>query len=89
MADFDRILTVTDVKRDLLGLVKKARELSETVAITKNGIPSAVLMGMDEYEGLMETLEILGDASTLKSIKKSLLQLEKGQIVSHEEVWGE
>lgn len=88
MIDFDKILTVTDAKRDLLGLVKKAHELSESIAITKNGIPSAVLIGMDEYEGLMETLEILGDSSAVKSIKKSLLQLENGKTVSHEEVWG-
>ena len=45
-------------------------------------------MSVDEYEGLLETLEILADADLMKSIRRGLDDLEKGRTVGHEEVWG-
>lgn len=88
MKDVDKIMTVTDAKRDLLHLVKDAEEYQEVFAITRKGLPAAVLMSIDDYEGLLETLEILSDPKAMASIKKSLRQLDKGQTLSHEEVWG-
>lgn len=87
MKEFDKILPVSEVKEDLLGHVKDVTNLGQTIAITKNGHPTAVLMSMDEYEGLMETLEILADEKLLKALKKSLREADQGKFVSHEEVW--
>lgn len=88
MKDIDKIVTVTDAKRDLLSLVKEVGEYQEVFAITRKGLPAAVLISMDDYEGLLETLEILSDPKAMKSITKSLRQLDKGHTLSHEEVWG-
>lgn len=88
MKEFDKILPVSEVKEDLLGHVKDVTNLRQTIAITKNGHPTAVLMSMDEYEGLMETLEILSDEKLLKALKKSLREADQGKFVSNEEVWG-
>lgn len=89
MKDFDRILTVTDAKKNLPDLVKRVQEYGESTAITRNGYPAAVLLSLEEYEGLIETLEILGDAATLKAIRKSLAELERGKTVTEKELWGE
>jgi antitoxin YefM len=43
---------------------------------------------MDQFEGLMETIEILSDSKSLRSIKRSLKQAEAGNWVSHEAVFG-
>lgn len=87
MSDFDQILPVTDVKRDLLSLIKKVQRLNEAIAITRNGRPTAVLLSLDEYEGLLETIEILSDSETLKTVRKSRKELDAGRFVSHREVW--
>ena len=57
MGDFDQILPVTVVKKRLLELLKQLQELNGAIAITKNGLPAGVLMSMDDYESLIETIE--------------------------------
>ena len=88
MSDFNQTLPITEVKKDLLSLVKRIEKINESVTITRNGKPAAVLLSIDEYEGMLETLEILSDPKLLKSLRKSKKQFEEGKFVTHEEVWG-
>jgi PHD/YefM family antitoxin component YafN of YafNO toxin-antitoxin module len=47
-----------------------------------------VLLSIEEYEGLLETLEILADSDLMKQIQRGLEDLEAGRTVGHDEVWG-
>lgn len=87
MGDFDQILPVTVVKKRLLELLKQLQELKGTIAITKNGLPAGVLMSMDDYESLMETIEILANPETLKGLRRSQRDRVAGRIYTHKEVW--
>lgn len=87
MSDFNKTLPITQVKRDLLGLLKEVQKTEESIAITRKGIPAAVLMSIDEYEGLMETVEILSDAKLMNIIRTSREQAKKGKLVPHQQVW--
>ena len=49
-------LPISEVKDRLNDLVDAASRTHEQVTITKNGTPVAVLIGMDEWESLQETL---------------------------------
>lgn len=60
----------------------------EIVAITRGGVPSAVLLSIDQFEGLMETIEILSDQKSICALRRSLKQVEKGNWVSHSAVFG-
>ena len=53
------ILPVTTVKRNLLKLLRKVESDGDTLIITREGKAAGVLLSPEEYEGLMETLEIL------------------------------
>jgi PHD/YefM family antitoxin component YafN of YafNO toxin-antitoxin module len=44
-------------------------------------------MTPDRYEGLMETIEILGDPKTLKALAASRRDFEGGRTHGHEDVW--
>ena len=87
--DLDEILPITDVKRDLLKLVKKVGELNQIIAITKKGKATALLMSMEEYEGLIETIEILSDPDLVRKLKKARRDVAKGKFVTDNEVWEE
>ena len=63
-------------------------EKGEQFVITRSGRPAGVLLSVEEYEGLLETLEILADADLMKKIRRGLDDLEKGRTVGHDEVWG-
>lgn len=89
MGDFDQILPVTDVKRNLLPLIKKIQRFQGSVAITRNGRPAAVILSLDEYEGLLETVEILSDPRLVKILRRSKREAKRGKWFSHREVWGD
>ncbi|MFH1645644.1 MAG: type II toxin-antitoxin system Phd/YefM family antitoxin [Candidatus Omnitrophota bacterium] len=80
--------TTSDAKAHFLGMVRKAHELGEVYLITHRGEESAVLLGSEEYEGLLETLDILKDNKLVSSIMRSLKDLEKGDVYSFEDVVG-
>jgi PHD/YefM family antitoxin component YafN of YafNO toxin-antitoxin module len=57
--------------------------------ITKDGKAAAVLMSPEEYEGLMETIEILSDKKLMRQLRKSDLDFRKGATYTHEQVFKE
>ena len=87
MEDFQQILPVTKVKRELLDILKRMEEDQATIALTRNGEPVGVMMTLSRYESLMETIEILSDRTILESLKKSEKDFEDDEVFTDEEVW--
>lgn len=79
-------LTVTQAKARLTELVKRADKTYESIVITRNGRPKAVLMSYDELEGLLETLEIMKDRALVRDIVKGLKDAEAGRVVPFEKI---
>ena len=50
-------IPVTKAKSTLLEIIRKIEGSGDAIAITKNGVPEAVLLSMRKFEGLMETME--------------------------------
>ena len=87
MEDFQEILPVTKVKRNLLDIIKRMEEEETTIALTRNGEPVSVMMPLSRYEALLETIDILSDKQILKSLEKSKMDFNSKRVFSHEEVW--
>jgi prevent-host-death family protein len=87
MEDFQEILPVTKVKRNLLDIIKRMEEEETTIALTRNGEPVSVMMPLSRYEALLETIDILSDKQILKSLEKSKTDFNSKRVFSHEEVW--
>ena len=64
----------------------RVEEPSEEVVITRSGRPVAVVLSWAKYEGLLETLEVLGDRELSKQIELGLKEATSGMVLSHEEV---
>ena len=56
--------------------------------ISKRGKPEAILMCIDDYEGWIETLEIMSDKKAIKDIRESVREAKQGKVCSFEEVFG-
>ncbi len=80
---------VTKAKAVFLDLIRKVQDSDDAIAITKNGVPEAVMMSMKKFQSLIETLEILADENAMKSIKKSIKEATEGKWVDPDEVFGE
>ena len=82
-------IPITKAKTSLLEIIRKIEGSDDAIAITKNGVPEAVLLSMKKFEGLLETVEILSDEKTMKSIKRSLTEAQQGKWLEFDEVLGE
>jgi prevent-host-death family protein len=81
MQTIQEYIPVTRAKSMLLELVRKIQDSDETIAITKNGVPEVVIISMNKYLGLLETMEILADEKAMKSIRKSVQEANSGMWV--------
>jgi antitoxin YefM len=52
--------------------------------VTKRGQPVMVLVNPEDFEGLLETIEILSDRSALKRIRKARKEARSGKTISLE-----
>ena len=84
----DQYISVTEAKNRLLDLIRKLKTRHEVLAITRDGVPTAVLLSMEQYDGLLETIELLADQHAMRVLKRSLKQAQAGRWVSHEAVFG-
>jgi len=89
MQSIQEYVPVTKAKTMLLDMVRKIRDSDDAIAITKNGVPEAVLISMAKFDGLLETLEILSDEKAMKSIRKSIQEADKGMWLDYDEVFTE
>lgn len=87
MPHVDRYVSVTQAKSQLLDLVRRLGTQQDFIGITRDGVPTAVLLSMEHFEGLMETLDILSDQKTIDSLRKSLKQVQAGRWETHGSVF--
>jgi antitoxin YefM len=88
MKDISTYIPISKAKSDLLEIIRRLENVEDAVAVTKNGVPAAVILSMERYQGLLETLDILSDEKTMKSLRTSLRQARKGKWVKYDEVFG-
>lgn len=79
-------IKATDAKKHLLEIIRDADESFERYCITRNGEPKAVIMSVDDYEGWLETLEIMSSKEAVREIKKARKELEAGRGVPFEKI---
>lgn len=89
MQPIQQFIPVTKAKSMLLNLVRTITASDDAIAITKNGVPEAVLISMKRFEGLLETVDILSDEKAMTSIKKSIREADKGLWIDFDKVFEE
>lgn len=76
-------------RAQLSKLVDDAVRTHERVEVTKNGRRAAVIMSADDYDSLMETLDILSDAEAMAEIRQADADVAAGRVSTLEEVEAE
>jgi antitoxin YefM len=84
-----RTLPISKVKDRLNELVDSAAITHEQVTITKNGSPAAVLIGVDEWESIQETLFWLSQPGIRESLAEAETDVEADRVYSEEQIRAE
>ena len=82
-------LPISKVKDKLNELVDAAAVTREQVTITKNGAPAAVLIGVDEWESIQETLFWLSQPGIREDLAQAREDVAAGRTYSEEQVRAE
>lgn len=83
-----KTLTATDARNNWFKLLKDSVSSHRIYQITsKEG--DAVILSKEDYESLIETLELLSIPGMLKSIKQADKEIAEGKTRTMEEVFGD
>ncbi len=76
-----RTLNVTEAKQRFTELVAHVGKYYDRFLVTKNGTEAAVVMSSEEYDSLLETIDILGSRTEVKAIAEGQEQVRKGKTI--------
>lgn len=79
-------ITLKELRPDLPKVVENIDEKWERYIVTKHGKPSIVMLSVEDYESLMETLDILADPRAVKNLKRGEEDLRKGRTRDWQEI---
>ena len=71
-------MSLTDMRGNMREVVDEVVRTGGEVVITRHGKPVAVLLAHDEYESLIETVNILSDEDTMAAIAQSEAEFAAG-----------
>lgn len=78
-------ITMVDARRELTGLPERLEAHPATVAVTRRGKPVLAIMTWEDYEAIMETLEVLSDEEAMDQLRQSIREVKEGKTVPWEE----
>ena len=87
MQTIETYVPITQAKAKLLDMVRQLRDTNDTIAITKNGVPEAVMLSMKKFEGFLETIDILADPEMMKQLKGSAQDVKAGRLMDLDEAF--
>lgn len=77
-------ITLKELRPELPLVIKDIDTKLDRYIVTKRGKPVAIMMSPDDYEGLLETIDILSDKETARRIKKAKREIKENKTVSLE-----
>lgn len=74
-------ITMVAARRELTKLPERLGTRPATMAVTRRGKPVLAIMSWDDYQAIVETLEILGDDHAVDQLRKSIADLKRGRMI--------
>jgi antitoxin YefM len=79
-------ISVRELRPKLSKVMNNIHKKFDRYVITRRGKPEVIMMSIDDYEGLLETLEIESDPELMKRLKKAEEDMRKGKGKSLEQI---
>ena len=80
---------MNDARAALTRLPEELEAEPGVVSVTRHGRPVLAIMTWEEYEGILETFEILKDPEAMADLRQAIKDLEDGNVRDFEEVAAE
>jgi len=75
-----KAVSFTEARNSLKSLLDEVAENADTTLITRRDADDAVVMSLDYFNGLMETVHLLRSPANAAHLEKSIAQFKKGKV---------
>ncbi len=79
-------LPLATVRDRLSSLVDEVARTHDTLTITRNGTPAVVVLAVDDYESIMETLALVIDPAGQQRIEEAERSVREGDVTSGQDM---
>jgi len=80
------MISIRELRPKLSHVVADIHNKFDRYIITKRGKPEVIMMSIEDYESILETLEIQSDKELMKSLKKAEKEMKEGKGRSLDEI---
>lgn len=84
-----KTLPLAEMKAKFSALLNDVENEHDQITVTRNGVPSAVVVSAYEWESLQETLALLSDQAAVSELKEAEESIAEGELYSTEDVLAE
>ncbi len=82
-----KIIAISQARKQLLALADETKETFERFIVTRKGKPEIVILSYEDYESLMETLEIYQTPGLVAELEERARDRGKVKPLTHAQVW--
>jgi prevent-host-death family protein len=79
-------LSLAEARANLSKLVQSAIATHERFDVTRNGARAAVLLSADDYDSLLETVDVLSRPDEVDTVRQGLADIDAGDVSTLDEV---
>ncbi|REE98361.1 type II toxin-antitoxin system Phd/YefM family antitoxin [Thermomonospora umbrina] len=79
-------LPVAEARQQFSSLVEEAVRTHQRIRVTRNGRPAVVVIADDDFEAIMETIEVLSDPTLMQAVVQSHADREAGRHITGDEM---
>ncbi len=72
-------IPISEARKRIFDIADEVQAPNKVYTLTADGKPKAVIMSAEEYEGWLETLDIMSNPKLVASIKRGLSELKSGK----------
>lgn len=77
------VVNYTEFRRNLAKNLDMVSDDAETVIVSRTKGKNVVVMGLAEYNSIMETLHLLSTSANRKRLEESIDQLNAGKVIPY------
>ena len=79
-------ISITELRLQLSKVINDIHKSLDRYVITRQGKPEVIMMSIDDYESLLETLEIESDPELMADIRQAEKEMKNGKGKSIEQI---
>jgi antitoxin YefM len=78
-----QVLNYTEFRKNLAQSLNKVNDDAEIVIVSRSKGNNVVVMGLDEYNSIQETLHLMSTAANRNRLDQAIAEMESGNYVAH------